>query len=215
MTEDQWLVATEPTPMLEFLRGKASDRKLRLVACALARRVAHLTEVEEYAHGLDAAEFTADGGEPTEMRDCRRVLNDRQTARCMSEDRRRESTVLFLGHAAMSHKAFRDITHLLSWVRTSGRGDALREELADSHRVILDIFGNPFRPVTLDPSWLTSTVDTLARLMYDAHDVSAMKILADALQDAGCDNADVLAHCRGPAPHVRGCWVIDLLLGKE
>jgi hypothetical protein len=214
MTEAEWLAATDPSPMLEFLRGKASDRKLRLVACALARRVAHLTEVEEYARGLDAAEFTADGGEPTEMRDCRRVLNDRQTAWFMSEDRRRESTVLFLGHAAMSHKAFRDITKLLSWVRTSGRDDALRGELADSHGVVLDIFGNPFRPVTHDPFWLTSTVLQLAEGIYADRAFDRLPILADALQDAGCEDADLLEHCRGPGPHVRGCWVVDLVLGK-
>jgi hypothetical protein len=78
------------------------------------------------------------------------------------------------------------------------------------------IFGNPFRPVpTLDPAWLTSTVVSLAKGMYDSRDFTAMPILADALQDAGCDSADVLDHCRGPGPHVRGCWVVDLVLGKE
>jgi hypothetical protein len=69
--------------------------------------------------------------------------------------------------------------------------------------------------VSLNLEWPTSTVVTLARQMYESRDFSAMPILADALQDAGCENADVLAHCRGPGPHVRGCWVVDLLLGKE
>ena len=77
-----------------------------------------------------------------------------------------------------------------------------------------DIFGNPFRPVAFDPAWRTSTAVELARQMYEAREFSAMPILADALQDAGCENADVLGHCRGPGPHVRGCWVVDLLLGK-
>jgi hypothetical protein len=79
---------------------------------------------------------------------------------------------------------------------------------------IRDIFGNPFRPVTFLPEWRTDTAVSLARTMYESRDFSAMPILADALQDAGCDNADVLDHCRGPGPHVRGCWVVDLLLGK-
>jgi hypothetical protein len=77
-----------------------------------------------------------------------------------------------------------------------------------------DIFGNPFRPVTFDPSWQTSTVVALAKQMYESRDFSPMPILADALQDAGCDHADILDHCRGPGPHVRGCWVVDLVLGK-
>jgi hypothetical protein len=87
-------------------------------------------------------------------------------------------------------------------------------ENAAQCRLLRDIFGNPFRPVTLDPSWLTPTVTALARHMYEGRDFSAMPILADALQDAGCDNADILGHCRGPGLHVRGCWVVDLVLGK-
>jgi hypothetical protein len=79
-----------------------------------------------------------------------------------------------------------------------------------------DIFGNPFRPVTLDPSWLTSDVVALARGIYDERAFDRMPILADALQDAGCDSEDVLNHCRDEkGTHVRGCWVVDLLLGKS
>jgi hypothetical protein len=70
------------------------------------------------------------------------------------------------------------------------------------------------RPVEFDPDWRTSTAVALAREMYQSRDFGAMPILADALQDAGCDSADILDHCRGPGPHVRGCWVIDLVLGK-
>jgi hypothetical protein len=70
-------------------------------------------------------------------------------------------------------------------------------------------------PVVFDPRWRTDTAVALARLMDESRDFSAMPILADALQDAGCDNNDILEHCRGPGPHVRGCWVVDLVLGKE
>lgn len=74
---------------------------------------------------------------------------------------------------------------------------------------------NPFRPVAFDSAWRTSTAIALAQQMYESRDFSAMPILADALQDAGCDNADVLDHCRDQnATHVRGCWVVDALLGK-
>jgi hypothetical protein len=80
--------------------------------------------------------------------------------------------------------------------------------------LIRDIFGHPFRPVSADRRWLSSHVLDLARTMYDSRDFAAMPILADALQEAGCEDADVLAHCRGGGPHVRGCWVVDLVLGK-
>jgi hypothetical protein len=78
-----------------------------------------------------------------------------------------------------------------------------------------DVFGNPFRPVTLDPAWRTANVVSLARAIYDERAFDRMPILADALEDAGCTSADVLEHCRRPGEHVRGCWVVDLVLGKE
>ncbi|MBP3954889.1 hypothetical protein J8F10_06280 [Gemmata sp. G18] len=81
--------------------------------------------------------------------------------------------------------------------------------------VLREIFGNPFRSVALSPDWLTSTAVGLASQMYESRDFGAMPTLADALQDAGCDIADVLDHCRGPGPHVRGCWVVDLVLANE
>jgi hypothetical protein len=81
--------------------------------------------------------------------------------------------------------------------------------------LVRDIFGNPFRPVAFSPEWRTDTAVALAAQMYECRDFSAMPILADALQDAGCDSADILDHCRGAGPHVRGCWVVDLVLGKE
>jgi hypothetical protein len=77
------------------------------------------------------------------------------------------------------------------------------------------IFGNPFRPVAVDPAWLTPTVVQLAQGIYDDRAFDRLPILADALQDAGCDNDDVLNHCRDDGPHARGCWVVDLVLGKS
>lgn len=78
-----------------------------------------------------------------------------------------------------------------------------------------DIFGNPFRPVAFDPPWLTSTVLALANGIYSDKAFDCMPILADALQDAGCDNEEVLQHCRGENVYVRGCWVVDLLLRMQ
>ena len=87
-------------------------------------------------------------------------------------------------------------------------------EQAIHARLLRDIFGNPFRAVTLDPSWLTSTVLALAAGIYNDRAFDRMPILADALQDAGCDNEEILNHCRQAGEHCRGCWVVDLILSK-
>ena len=75
-------------------------------------------------------------------------------------------------------------------------------------------WGNPYRPVVVRPDWRSEAAVGLARGMYESQDFSPMPVLADALDDAGCADAEVLAHCRSPGPHVRGCWVVDGLLGK-
>jgi hypothetical protein len=78
------------------------------------------------------------------------------------------------------------------------------------------VFGNPYRPGTCSPEWRTDTVLALAGQMYERREFDAMPILADALQDAGCENASILDHCRDTDQiHVRGCWVVDSVLGKE
>jgi hypothetical protein len=109
-----------------------------------------------------------------------------------------------------------DATYLLSGAAPDRDWERhLASEERTAGRILGDIFGDPFRPVRVNPDWLTSTVVALASQMYESRDFSAMPILADALQDAGCDNADILDHCRSPGEHVRGCWVVDLVLGKS
>ena len=94
----------------------------------------------------------------------------------------------------------------------SGTHPARNAEFAD---LLREIAGNPFRPVPFSSAWRTDTAVSLARGMYELRDFGAMPILADALQDAGCDNDDILNHCRdAKQTHVRGCWVVDLVLGK-
>jgi hypothetical protein len=110
-----------------------------------------------------------------------------------------------------------------SKLQTTGRDftsmefvEVLDAELSARRQLHQDVLGPfPFRPVTVDPSWLTSTVVALDRQMYESRDFGAMPILADALQDAGCENEDLLNHCRSESVHVRGCWVLDLVLGKD
>jgi hypothetical protein len=92
----------------------------------------------------------------------------------------------------------------------AGYDDALRRLCG----VVRDLFGNPFRPVTFDPSWRSPTATAVALHMYDDRAFDAMPVLADALQDAGCEAHDVLEHCRRTGEHVRGCWVVDMVLGK-
>ena len=98
----------------------------------------------------------------------------------------------------------------------SGPADLSAKDEFDSVPLLRDIFGNPFRPVTFSPSWRTDTAIALAHQMYESREFGAMPILADALQDAGCDNSDILEHCRDTSlTHVRGCWVVDLVLAKS
>ncbi len=110
-----------------------------------------------------------------------------------------------------------DVWEAVAETIRAAEGVAWGEAARPRHVALLrDIFGNPFRPVTFSPSWRTDTAVSLARGMYESRDFSAMPILADALQDAGCDNDDVPNHCRDPKQfHVRGCWVVDLVLGKQ
>jgi hypothetical protein len=90
---------------------------------------------------------------------------------------------------------------------------ALPEQVA---HIMRDIVGNPFRPVSFSPAWRSDTALSLAHQMYESRDFGAMPILADALQDVGCEDEQLLNHCRDTnQPHVRGCWVVDLVLGKE
>ena len=103
---------------------------------------------------------------------------------------------------------------------------AMLAAMAAEHQVqcvlLRDIVGNPFRPVSLAPSGRTPTVLALAQAAYDDRalpagtlDAARLAVLADALEDAGCTDAAILGHLRGPGPHVRGCWALDLILGRE
>jgi hypothetical protein len=84
--------------------------------------------------------------------------------------------------------------------------------------LLRDLSGNPFRPVVLKPSWLRANcgvVRQMAAAIYEQGHFEDLPVLADALDDAGCAQADLLAHCRGPEEHARGCWAVDLLLGND
>jgi hypothetical protein len=114
----------------------------------------------------------------------------------------------------------RYIGYLSVWEYLVRFGEMFGPEFSDNaaslvRMLLADIFANPFRPITLDSSWLTSTVVALATGIYNDRAFDRMPILADALQDAGCENEEILNHCRGEGPHVLGCWLLDLILKKE
>ena len=97
-------------------------------------------------------------------------------------------------------------------------GIAIEEQAFERSNLLREIFGNPFRRPVLDPTWLaweSGQIPKLAREIYDSRRFADMRVLGDALQDAGCRDDDVLSHCRSASPHVRGCWLLDALLGLD
>src|SRR5262249_23701792 len=108
--------------------------------------------------------------------------------------------------------------HAATWFENAIASEARLAERAAQCDLLREIFGNPFRPAAIDPLWQTlndAATVRLARSSYDAGDWEQMPILADALEDAGCADAAILGHARHAVGHVRGCWVIDLLLSRE
>jgi len=113
------------------------------------------------------------------------------------------------------YEAAAGVAEQASHAAASARLSSLKAETAAQSNLLREIFGNPFCPTMASPAWQTANVVSLAQAIYDERDFSRMQILGDALEDAGCNNADILHHCRQSGEHVRGCWVIDLLLGKS
>jgi hypothetical protein len=235
MTEADWLACTDPRLMLEFLASKASDRKLRLFACACCRRVWHFLTDKRAQEGVEVAERFADGLVSDGDRSAARKAAQQATqSRGMSTrpwapkwERRAASAVYYAlarDGADASGASLLAIEALVWRAGGYAGGDSqaiMTGEQRPQASVLHDIFGNPFRPVLLDPAGRTPTVLALAEAAYDERslpagilDTDRLAVLADALEEAGCDNADILSHLRQPGPHVRGCWVIDLLLGK-
>ena len=229
MTEAEWLACDKPGPMLDFLKGKASDRKLRLFACACVRRAWHLL-ADSGRQAVEAAEAYADGMIDTETlkaASCaaHKPVDEEIEAANISWHGFSLSPPLSAADAAFeaSNSMDSDITrHLVPLHAARAAQDALGSaggECAAQAVLLRDILGNPFHPPLPPPAailaWNDRTVHRITLAIYDERAFDRMTILADALQDAACTDADILSHLRGPGPHVRGCWVVDLLLGKE
>jgi hypothetical protein len=241
MDEKQWLACNDPTPMLTFLSGKSSSRRLRLFLCACARRVWHFVREEACHEAVQIAERHADGQVSQEELETA-LLAARRVAWQIPDDAdapldevRSDWAAAVAAWAAepvgtfsvtgapfadedtklFFHVLFSTISNVV-W-ETAAR---ITEQLTQAS-LLRDLFGNPFRPVTLSPAWRTPTVLSLAQSAYDHRilpggtlDPERLAVLADALEESGCDNAEILGHLRGDGPHWRGCWVVDLLLGQ-
>jgi hypothetical protein len=210
MTETDWFACTEPAPMLEFLRGKVSERKLRLFAVTCCRRIWHLLERPDQS-ALTVAERYADGvASPEEVTETRQSLLP-MPPRVGRYLRRRAIWDAVWG--TLTEQV--DALHVARAAAWALHGDG---ELGNLAVWLRHIVGNPFHPVKSDPSWLTwngGTVPKLARGIYEGRRFRDMPVLADALEEAGCSDRDMLLHCRRKVDHVRGCWLVDLLLGKQ
>jgi hypothetical protein len=223
MTEAEWLTAQSTDELLDYLRStlgvnrkKTGRRKLRLFACACCRRGWNLFHgYPDYAALVDAAEQFADAELPNaalqRLDQSLQVMATYSAAQCLMVAAKATAStdvryaVLAAAVFCAQAQAF-DAPDYPGQVKFHQSQDAV---------VFRCVFGNPFRPVAFEPEWRTSDVVALARGIYDARAFDRMPILADALQDAGCDNDDILTHCRDTgSPHARGCWVVDRVLGK-
>jgi hypothetical protein len=195
---------------------KKNRRKLRLWGCACCRRLGDLLPDQRSLAALDVAEQLADGLANREQirkaRDAAKLVLQPEQGRGTPVEFAASAAVLTL-HPGIIDGSQTAAIQAANAVEESGRSSREDEERAQ-FALLRDVF-NPFRKAKFDKKWRTDTAVTLAQTMYDSRDFSAMPILADALQDAGCDHEDILSHCRGEGPHVRGCWVVDFVLGKE
>jgi hypothetical protein len=222
--------------MLMSFPAKWDHRKLWLFGCACLRRVWHLLKDQRSRSCVEVAERLVDGhaseqeaGATWEKFDAAAYAGTLDSQWLDTHEVIR-SLVCFVDPASSLQLAYEvaegvgavaaesvPATPTATWCeeRTEAFRKAEREERTVQVKLLRDIFGNPFRPVAADLGWLTLKVVTQARTIYESREFDRMPQLADALKEAGCDNSDILNHCRQPGKHVRGCWPIDLLLGKS
>lgn len=212
MTEAEWQAWTDPDPMLDFLHGRASDRKLRLFACGCCWRFVDWLDSDHDRRAIEFGEAIAEGKRPPQPYADAHIHGYDQD---LGEE---DAYFTALGTACVAGVCAADRAHP---EKPSGEAwqavhDQERESLC---RLLRCIVGNPFRSTPpLPPSvltWNDGTVVKVATAIYDERFWDRLPILADALADAGCDDAELLGHLWGPGPHARGCWVVDLILGKE
>jgi hypothetical protein len=231
MTEADWWAAADPARLIDwlFFDAHASDRKLRLFSVAACEPLRRLVGDPGVLADLDLAEAFADGriDSPTLLAARNAALaglharNDARGQAFPREVYMAELVCLY----PMQQDSYRDRDMYpgpedvpYPQMVAEGIGHTAPRATVSPRLLglLLDIFGPlPFREVAIQPDWLTSDVTALTRGIYEEKAFDRMPILADALQDAGCDNDEILSHCRRENwKHVRGCWVLDLLLGR-
>jgi hypothetical protein len=236
VTESEWAMATEPHPMLAFLwGGGASPRKLRLFAAACCRRVWHRLPDHRTQRAVEVAERFTDGEATAgELMFARFEAERAQVAAGMAGRwNAGEGAVVALAQApdwvpdrwpttasvaGMAARAAGQHAELAGRNRKERRRnylDGSGDEMVAQCGLLRDIFGNPFHHVSFDPSWRTEAVVALARGIYREGAWEVTSVLADALEDAGCDCPQLLEHCRASGPHWKGCWCVDLVLGAD
>jgi hypothetical protein len=229
MTEKNWWPAcTSLRAMLQHLRFEGSVRKKRLFGVACCRRVDEWLTDPDTRRAVEVAERYADGEATQKELDTARKCAQAAVARAYaaletvgsptSDDS--WSQAYHTWHAADLGVAVArsDGSLKLPGLAETAARLCERAETQAQCDLLRDIFGDPFHPVRLLRAWLAcngATVVKIAQGIYDEGAFDRLPILADALEDAGCNRAAVLEHCRSAGEHVRGCWVVDLILGKE
>jgi hypothetical protein len=222
---------------------RISQRKLRLFAVASCRTIWPFLTEDISRRAVEVAEWSAD--HPDSLEALRTVRKMAEEARRAAEPEAlvaaapREEVVAYYC-AALAECLTQDdfyYQHMAQDVadtvialvihsaipphlRGTGEGDAIAEQAIGGRRslecdLVREIFCNPLRPVSITPAWRTPQALAIARTAYEERRWEDLPLLADALEEAGCTDVAILSHLRGPGPHVRGCWPVDLILGLE
>jgi hypothetical protein len=225
MTEAEWLNETECSQRMMYAlrerrlpRTKAGRRKFRLFACGCCRAAWGRLPDARLGYAVEIAERFADGlASQDELEAARAAVSwmredSSQPAGTPLHARVAIDMAVATTEAQAYEAAFSMTATSLPLAGCSGGERA--GEAALCH-LIRCVFGNLFGLVAMSPDWCTPTTVALARSIYEGCHFEGLPVLADALEEAGCDNTDLLSHLRGPGPHARGCWVLDLLLDQE
>jgi hypothetical protein len=231
MTEEHWLTCADPERMLEFLLGagaaqgqdypfKETERRLRLLAVACARQLWDALVSKSSRRAVEVIERYAD--DPTIWKERQNVYDGARKAfmavfrkgYSTGSDPDAPATQRMIRAADIAESITLSSPLLHHWQHITGNMASAGESAAMSC-LIREVFGNPFRPVTFDPRWRTPQVQAVARTAYEEKRWEDLPLLADALEEASCDSADLLGHLRSRENHVRGCWALDLALNKS
>lgn len=214
MTEAEWLDCIDPEAMLNFLRstGVFSDRKARLFAVALCYRLWPLLPDPRSHRAVVVGERFADGHASADELDAAMAAAFDVGDELVKRDDPRLRPFVIAAWCAY------DAAHEAECAEgtASQAAEALgNEHEPDAQAHLIRCLFHPFTVLSRHPSWRSPVVGALAQTIYDERQFVDLPILADALEDVGCTDNTILSHLRGPGPHVRGCWAVDLILGKE